>query len=314
MGEIVDVDNFVRAETNRMFAGIAARAGGVNRWSHFLEPTPLDAQDVIRMNRDTLYSAVVVDATDGFAVTVPDAGDRYLSVMVIDQDHHVEEVLHHPGEHRFEPGSFATPYVAMAARTLMDPTDATDVAAANAVQHGLSLVAGSAVPFELPDYDQASFTAVREAILALGAANGGVGGRSFGRRGEVDPVRHLIGTALGWGGLPESEAVYQSGAPAGIGRCTITVGEVPVDAFWSISVYNAAGFFEPNDQNSYSVNSVTAERESDGTVVIHLGDWPEGTPNAVPTTEGWNYVARMYRPRPEVVDGSWSFPQPVAAN
>ena len=24
--------------------------------------------------------------------------------------------------------------------------------------------------------------------------------------------------------------------------------------------------------------------------------------------DGWNYTVRLYRPRPEVLDGSWTFP------
>jgi hypothetical protein len=31
-----------------------------------------------------------------------------------------------------------------------------------------------------------------------------------------------------------------------------------VDGFWSISVYNADGFFEPNERGAYSVNNITA--------------------------------------------------------
>ena len=55
------MDNFVRAETARMFDNIVALAGGVNRWYHYREPTPLDRQPVIRMNRDTLYIGAIVD-------------------------------------------------------------------------------------------------------------------------------------------------------------------------------------------------------------------------------------------------------------
>jgi hypothetical protein len=43
---------------------------------------PLDKQAVIRMNRDTLYSAAIVDISKGATLTIPDAGNRYLSVMV----------------------------------------------------------------------------------------------------------------------------------------------------------------------------------------------------------------------------------------
>ncbi len=57
----VDVENFVRAETDRMFADLAAAAGGSNRWRHVRKPAPLDQQTVIRPNRDTLYSTAVVD-------------------------------------------------------------------------------------------------------------------------------------------------------------------------------------------------------------------------------------------------------------
>jgi hypothetical protein len=47
---------------------------------------------------------------------------------------------------------------------------------------------------------------------------------------------------------------------------TLTVRDVPVDGFWSISVYNADGYFQPNDRNAYSVNNVTAKPNDDGSV------------------------------------------------
>ena len=30
--------------------------------------------------------------------------------------------------------------------------------------------------------------------------------------------------------------------------------------------------------------------------------------NPLPIEDGWNYAVRMYRPRPEILDGSWTFP------
>jgi hypothetical protein len=83
---------------------------------------------------------------------------------------------------------------------------------------------------------------------------------------------------------------------------------VPVDAFWSISVYNADGFFEPNDLGSYSVNSITGVRNEDLSITIRFGDHPEEMPNVIPITEGWNYLVRLYRPREEILNGSWQFP------
>jgi hypothetical protein len=115
-GTHVNVDNFDRAETDRMFAAIERDAGGLNRWHHNRMPTPLDHQTVIRMNRDTLYSMAVVDISGGATITVPDAGHRYVSVMVVNQDHYVNKIFHEPGEHELTVAEFDTPYVVVAAR------------------------------------------------------------------------------------------------------------------------------------------------------------------------------------------------------
>ena len=93
-----------------------------------------------------------------------------------------------------------------------------------------------------------------------------------------------------------------------VGAYELTVGDVPVDGFWSISLYNADGFFEPNDRNAYSVNNLTATPNDDGSVTVRFGGCDDGRANCLPIMEGWNYTIRLYRPRPEVLDGSWSFP------
>jgi len=305
----VTLDNFARAETDRMFAGLVRQAAGVNHWFHNREPTPIDNQPVIRMNRDTLYSMAVVDIADGAVATLPDAGDRYLSVMVVNEDHYINDIFHEPGEHRVTMNAFDTPYLLLAARILVDPTDPADLAAVHALQDGLGLDAPSERPFVMPDYDQVSFDATRARITAMAEGSFSAAG-AFGRRENVDPKLHLIRTALGWGGLPEHEASYviRSGQlPAGEFR--LTVRDVPVDAFWSISVYNRDGFFEPNDLGAYSVNSVTAQRDPDGSVTVHFGGCVDGRPNCLPVTYGWNYAIRLYRPRPEILDGSWTFPE-----
>ena len=91
------------------------------------------------------------------------------------------------------------------------------------------------------------------------------------------------------------------------------VGDVPVDGFWSVSVYNAKGFFEPNDLNAYSINNFTAKKSADGSVDIQFGGCDGKVPNCLPIMDGWNYAVRLYRPRPEILDGTWKFPdaQPV---
>jgi len=87
------VDNFVRAETAAQFDRGFKFTGGVNKWFHSRQPTPLDHQNVIRINRDTLYSSVLVDISKGATFAMPDSGDRYMSVMVINEDHYLNKVI-----------------------------------------------------------------------------------------------------------------------------------------------------------------------------------------------------------------------------
>lgn len=305
----VSVDNFRRAETARMFAGLQRDAGGVNVFGHHRAPTAIDQQTVIRMNRDTLYSFAVADISAGATLTVPDAGERYLSVMVIDEEHYINRVLHDPGEYALSVEEDGSPYVGIGVRLLVDPRDAGDLAEVAALQDAFALSAPSAVPFAPPAYDTASLDRTRQALLALAADLEGFGG-AFGRRADVDPVRHLIATAAGWGGLPPAEAVYVGVWPdLPVGEYELTVGpDVPVDGFWSISVYNRDGFFESNERDAYSVNDITAARNDDGSVTVRFGGDGDPARNSIPIADGWNYVVRLYRPRPEILDGTWTFP------
>jgi hypothetical protein len=134
----------------------------------------------------------------------------------------------------------------------------------------------------------------------------------FGHREQIDPIRHLIGTAAGWGGLPTTEAAYVGAFPQlGPGDYELTLSDVPVDAFWSISVYNAEGFFQKNRWDRYTVNSVTAEPNADGSVTVRFVAGEPTEPNSIPVPEGWNYLVRLYRPRASFFDGTWTLPAPV---
>jgi hypothetical protein len=303
----VTFENFVRVESARMFAGIAASAGGSNRWNHYRTPTPIDQQTVIRMNRDTLYSAAIIDVSQGATITIPDAGERYISVMFVNEDHYINLVLHSGGTFDLTAEALGSDFVLAAARVLVDPEDPADVAAVNTLQDQLALSSVAGRQFAPIPYDEESFTATRGAVLELAKGLDGFD-RAFGRKEDVDPIRHLLGAAAGWGGLPESEAFYINVNPElPVGEYTLTIGDVPVDGFWSISLYDADGYFAENPSGAYSVNDITAQRDDDGTITVRFGGDP-AAPNALPIEDGWNYLVRLYRPHPEVLDGSWSFP------
>jgi hypothetical protein len=305
----VNVDNFARAETHRMMADLQRDAGGINRFEHNRAPASVDKQTVIRMNRDTLYSFAVVDVAAGASLTLPDAGSRYLSVMAVNEDHHINRVCHEPGTYELTAEDLGSAYVVLAARTLVDPQDPDDLAAVAALQDQLLLDVATGRTFVPPDYDTASLDRTRQALLSL-AADMTSFESSFGRREDVDPVHHLIGSAAGWGGLPDAEATYVGVSPGlPVGEYELTVGaDVPVDGFWSISVYNAEGFFEPNERDAYNVNSITAVHDDDGSVTVRFGGDGDPARNSLPITDGWNYLVRLYRPRPEILAGEWTFP------
>jgi hypothetical protein len=90
---------------------------------------------------------------------------------------------------------------------------------------------------------------------------------------------------------------------------------VPVDGFWSITVYNSEGHIEPNASGVYAYNNVTAKQNADGSTAIQLGGCDGTAPNCLQIMSGWNYTVRLYRPRDEILNGSWVCPEaePVAS-
>nr|WP_224791478.1 DUF1254 domain-containing protein [Pseudomonas fluorescens] len=306
----VNADNFPRAETDRYFSGVVAQ-GGFGKFHHHREPMSIAKQTVIRPNRDTLYSAAVFDLDTGpVTVTLPNAGKRYMSMQVINEDHYVLSVEYKPGDYTLTREQAGTRYVIVGVRTLFDPTQAKDIDQAHLLQDAIKSRQAFAGNFEVPNWDPVSQKKVRDALLELGSTLPDTH-RMFGSRDQVTPVRHLIGSAVAWGGNPEQDALYLTVAPTlndGKTRYGLTVGDVPVDAFWSVSVYNARNYFEPNTLNAYSLNSLTAKAGKDGAAHIQFGGCDGKIDNCLPITAGWNYTVRLYRPRAEVLDASWSFP------
>jgi len=308
-------DNFTRAESDLYFGNLV-KGDGFGRFFHRREPTPVDKQPVIRMNRDTLYSGAVFDLDAGpVSITLPDAGERFMSMQVIDEDHYTPQVAYGAGGYTLAREQIGTRYFLAAVRILVDPTDPKDVAAEHALQDAIRVEqAGGPGSFDVPAWDQQSQAKVREALLALAATLPDTKGM-FGRKGEVDPVRRLIGSASAWGGNPERDALYLNVTPARNDGTTVyrlDIGDVPVDGFWSISVYDAKGYFAPNAENAYTLNNITAKKSADGSVAVQFGDCDGTTANCLPTVPGWNYLVRLYRPRPEVLEGRWMFPEPRA--
>lgn len=313
----VTPDNFPRAESDLYFSGIV-KDGGFGKFTHRREPAAIDNQTVIRLNRDTLYSAAVFDLDAGpVTIKLPDAGARFMSMQVLDEDQYTPAVLYGAGSHTLTREQVGTRYVLVGIRTLVDPADSKDVSAVHALQDALKVEQpGGPGKFEVPHWDPVSQKKVREALIALAATLPDTR-RMFGPKQAVEPVRRLIGAASAWGGNPETDALYLNIVPPkndGQTVYAVNVKDVPVDGFWSISVYDAKGYYEKNALNAYSLNSITAKKGTDGTVAVRFGGCDGKVANCLPVVPGWNYMVRLYRPRAEILDGTWKFPEAQPVN
>jgi len=67
------------------------------------------------------------------------------------------------------------------------------------------------------------------------------------------------------------------------------------------------------EERRRTVNNITAKKNDDGSITVQFGGYDGKTPNCLPIMPGWNYMVRLYRPRKEILDGTWEFPeaQPV---
>jgi hypothetical protein len=308
----VTLDNFIRAESDVYMAG-QVTDGAFGQFKHTREVAPIDRQLIVRLNRDTIYSSGVFDLDAGpVTITLPDPGERFLSALVINEDHYNPQVFYGAGTHTLTKESVGTRYVMIAVRILADPNDREDIETANALQDAITVSQpGGPGTFEIPAWDPVSQKKVREALIALSNTIPDLRYAAGPNKESVDPVRRIAAAASGWGLNPDKDALYLNVFPEkndGETPYQLIVGDVPVDAFWSVTAYTADGFFRRNDLDAYSINSVTGEKGGDGSITIQFGSCTQDTPNCLPVTDGWNYMVRLYRPRQEILDGSWSFP------
>ncbi|WIY23374.1 DUF1254 domain-containing protein [Parasedimentitalea psychrophila] len=304
----VTVDSFVRAETD-MTMKRYTDIGGFGKFAHIRQPTPLDEQNVIRMNHDTLYSFGIFDLTTPVTITKPES-DRWQSMMFVTQDHSIPPAIYEAGSYTLTQEEIGTRYVTVAFRTLVNANEPADIKQANALQDQITVTQADIGTLDIPDWDEVSLTKVREAVNVLAATLTDTS-RMLGDKDELDPIQHLLGTAMGWGGNPKKDAMYFSIVPEnndGKQNYELIVKDIPVDGFASVTVYNSKGFMEINDLGVNAINNLTAKPSADGGAVIHFGGCEDGRENCIPTTPGWNYLVRLYQPQEVVLDKSWTFP------
>ncbi|WP_458208700.1 DUF1214 domain-containing protein [Haladaptatus sp. NG-SE-30] len=306
--------NYPRANCHITWQGTVDN-GGFGQFYHRESITPIENQVAIGEDRDVLGSFGVFDLTEPVTITLPDSGDRYRSMNVQNECQYVKLSVTEPGVYTITRDMVETRYVGVLIRAFVDSNDPADVKQVQQLQDETDVEQASAGSFEIPDWDQESYKELNDALITVGLTLDDYSD-AFGDVGEVDPVKFFIASTAGWTGVPEpSEALILHRTPAqndGEMPYTLTVEDVPVDGFWSVSVYNGDFYFEKNEYDAYTINNATAQRADDGSVTIHFGGDPD-QPNFLYTPKGWHYIVRLYQPRTPIINGSYQFPeaQPV---
>jgi hypothetical protein len=142
-------------------------------------------------------------------------------------------------------------------------------------------------------------------------------------------LKRAILAQQGLGANVPEDAIYpinlgdESGKPLdGANKYTITFEKgaaPPVNAFWSITLYDAKGFQVGNSLNRFAVSSgMPFKYNADGSLDLYIQNENPGKEqeaNWLPAPKApFNLLLRMYAPKSEALIGKWGPPAVVRAS
>ena len=299
-GRRVSEASYPTDETSRQMLQTQSIAG-VNRFAHKRTLTPTDDQPVVRMNRDTYYSQVVVDVSEGATITLPDIPDgKYMSVQPVTEDHRIQPMSYGPGT--YELATHTGSHLILIVR--LDATFSEGEVAR--YQDQMLISANSDKMFSAESVEPESFKRIENELKAktpmlverdgLLALRGGFTAPTDESRGLHDVDKYRIMAAGGWGGAQWKDNIYEISGSFPSNVCHQATFEDPLNgAFWSFTVYNKAGFMFDDVAN---VSSDTATPNADGTYTLSFGCGKEA-PNNLPTANEsgeFTLAIRHYQP------------------
>jgi hypothetical protein len=196
---------------------------------------------------------------------------------------------------------------------LLHPDDPEDIKLVNQLQDQFVIKANSTDPFEEPNWDKQSLAALSAEYNKEFAMFDLYPEGWMGKRGAADEATRHIGCAGAWGLFPNEDAVYINyNGHLSADKCHTATYQVPENnAFWSITVYGADGYMKSVNN---ILNAANTQINADGTLTVHFGSQAAcgDVPNRLDVSEGWNFLMRVYRPGPSVLNGSYKLPAAVA--
>jgi len=317
-----------------------------NTWALGTEPALVKAGEdkVVRMNNDAYYKLAFLDLSKGPAILTSKkpSKDRFKSYQIMDDRNvNFHNVIHpdgvytmyhdkKPKEIKGEAIESPSRLVALVVRVeVKDKNNAQDVAEAKAVFNGIG-VDGPKLD-KAPELDLLSGFDKKVAEEALRRIDKTFASTPFRELvagpgdvpGKVSYLNLAAGTKGGWGGPVTSHSSYETifvdkdgkKMMGKNGTYTITTEEPPVDAFWSLTVYDTGrgGYFHPNKENKYHINNTSAVKNDDGTVTFLFKEKCEpGDVNCLEVPAGqFDIATRYYLPGEDIRSGKWTISKPV---
>ncbi|MEP4076327.1 DUF1254 domain-containing protein [Haloferula sp.] len=287
----VTEENYVVAESDWYFAGVQKKAG-VNTWMHD-DPVSKDNQQVIRSNRDVVYSIAIVDVSEGATFTVPPS-DEFQLIHIIDEAHLFHQVLLNGESLEVNADDIEGEYVYLLART----KDNGDLKDTKARQTALEFKAKASRPYPSKGFDEKEVVAFREMLVDRINAGEEIveGHNAFGKTlKDVDPHNYLYAAAYGWGGLPMTTAQYVPVQVKSDEAQTWTIPKPDLNwskkGFLSATFYGADGWIAEDD---FYISHNDMKDEGDHYSFTTNGK--KGPGNAT-VEKGGNFLIRMYLPK-----------------
>ena len=305
----VDIDNYARAAFDQQALATIKNAGGINNWEINKLPVFIENQQTIHTNRDMLYLMSVIDIQNDAQILAPDVKGRYMSFSVINRNGYTEKVFYGGGIHSLINTEIETDFVFVIGRIMVDADDSEDVNKVNLIQNEIRIFSGSERAFPKINYNSNAFDTLSSLFFELIPYTSNTIGM-FGDQSSVHSLRFLIGTAVGWGNLPEKEAIFRFEKPdLPISTYKLTMPKPYNQGAWSITIYNSDGFLQLRSYGKISINSLNAIASEDGSTTIHFGGCDDGRPNCLELMPSWKYAVRIYRPDDSLILQPQTFPE-----
>ena len=295
-------EQYIQTESLAFFNNFYKRAG-FNNFFHFQKLSTKDDKWVVSPNQDTLYSLATINAKDGFTLELPDVGDRFISIQVVNENHYTPEYKYGGGTYHFTRKEVGSDLVVVGIRIGTDgsPEDVKYISEKLHPQYKVIAPAGEG---KMPELDLKKMMEVREALLPYYAKLPNTFGiMSTGYHKGQDDWLRAVAAAGAWGLSADENAMYAISGPkdAKANECyKATFPKVPVKAFFSLTAYNADKFLMTNEKNSLSSNRKSLQQNKDGGFTAYFGGADckmAGSPNFIMTPEdGWDTLLRAYSP------------------